>query len=618
MKKKIVWLILSCMIVVALILASCGPAAVEEEEGKTITGKVTEEKAPVEKEEAKVVEEGPEMVRDAFGKLKEKPRYGGKVTIVWTSPAPTQILDPVIATRSVSTGIHTYSRLGIADWAKGPQGTNEFPFTSSFIPDEFSAGDVCESWEIMDLQTIIFHIRQNVYWHNVPPMNGRQFTAEDAVYSFERGGDDPQSTFYSAEERDPELPPYAMALDKFTLQLMSDEPDTRMLHGVLYWLYMQPREMVEAYGDLMDPKHQCGTGPFIVTDNVPDSSMTWKRNPNYHLVDPFFPENSLPYIDTLQAIVILDESTRLAALRTHKIERLGVPWDKVEGIKETNPELLHRKVLPDAAAVIFCRTDIEPLSDKKVRQALSLAIDNPTIAEEFYGGNAYLLVWPTLPSFVSHYTPMEELPELSRKLYEYQPELAKQFLAEAGYPNGFKTEVLCPSSAPQWIDTMAIVKEYLAAVNVDMDIRILEPTTFGSTLYGKQYPAMCYCFWGNNGYIDAFGWAHGGWESDAGVPSVYNFGNVVDPIAKETFDTVAEEPDKAVRDRMIKEQNLREIDLCWEIPIPTPASFFFYAPWIKGYAGEVGVGPDPGENAGIYRYVWIDQDLKYEITGQRD
>ena len=117
MKKKIVWLILSCMIVVALILASCGPAAVE-------------------KEEAKVVEEGPEMVRDAFGKLKEKPRYGGKVTIVWTSPAPTQILDPVIATRSVSTGIHTYSRLGIADWAKGPQGTNEFPFTSSFIPPE--------------------------------------------------------------------------------------------------------------------------------------------------------------------------------------------------------------------------------------------------------------------------------------------------------------------------------------------------------------------------------------------------------------------------------------------------------------------------------------------------
>ena len=616
MKRKVLWLVLSSLMVVALVLPSCAPAAVEEE-GKTIVGKVVEEEeeAVVEvEEEAK----GPEMVRDAFGKLKEKPRYGGTITVVWSSPSPTLILDPVIATRSVAAGIHTYSRLGIADWAKGPQGTNEFPFTSSFIPDEFSAGDVCESWEIMDLQTIVFKIRQNVYWHNVPPMNGRQFTAEDAVYAFERAGDDPQSTFYTAEERDPELPPYVMALDKFTLQIMSDTPDTRMLHGVLYWMYMQPREVVETYGDANDPDHQVGTGPFVVTDNVPDSSMTWKRNPNYHLVDPFFPENRLPYIDTLQAIVILDESTRLAALRTHKIERLGVPWDKVEGIKETNPELLNRKVLPDSAAVIFLRTDIEPFSDKKVRQAVTLAIDQPTIAEEFYGGNAYLLVWPTLPSFVSHYTPMDQLPELSQKLYQYQPELAREFLAEAGYPNGFQTEVLCPSSAPQWIDTMAIVKEYLMDVGIDMEIRILEPTTFGSTLYGKQYPAMIFLYWGNNGYIDAFGWAHGGWVSDTGVPSVYNFGNVVDDIAEETFLTVQGEADVALRNQMINEQNLREIDLCWEIPIPTPASFFFWMPWIKGYEGEVGVGPDPGENYGVFRYVWIDQDLKYEITGQRD
>ena len=153
MKRKVLWLVLSSLMVVALVLPSCAPAAVEEE-GKTIVGKVVEEEeeAAVEVEEE---EKGPEMVRDAFGKLKEKPRYGGTITVVWASPSPTLILDPVIATRSVSAGIHTYSRLGIADWAKGPQGTNEFPFTSSFIPDEFSAGDVCESWELLDLQTKI-------------------------------------------------------------------------------------------------------------------------------------------------------------------------------------------------------------------------------------------------------------------------------------------------------------------------------------------------------------------------------------------------------------------------------------------------------------------------------
>ena len=44
----------------------------------------------------------------------------------------------------------------------------------------------------------------------------------------------------------------------------------------------------------------------------------------------------------------------------------------------------------------------------------------------------------------------------------------------------------------------------------------------------------------------------------------------------------------------------------------------FWTPWLKGYSGEVGVGPDPGENMGVFRYVWVDQDLKYEITGKRD
>ena len=69
---------------------------------------------------------------------------------------------------------------------------------------------------------------------------------------------------------------------------------------------------------------------------------------------------------------------------------------------------------------------------------------------------------------------------------------------------------------------------------------------------------------------------------------------------------------------MRREENLHEIEMVWEIPLPTPAAYFFWMPWIKGYAGEVGVGPDPGENSGVYRYVWIDPDLKYEITGIRE
>jgi len=356
----------------------------------------------------------------------------------------------------------------------------------------------------------------------------------------------------------------------------------------------------------------------MLTDIVPDSSITWKRNPNYHTYDPFFPDNRLPYADGIQAIVIVDESTRMAALRTHKVERLGVPWDKVESLKQSNPELLWREVLPDATHVLFIRTDIEPFSIKKVRHAVTLAIDHPTIAAEFYDGNAYLLLWPTLPSFPTVYTPLEELPESSRMLYEHHPDLARQYLAEAGYPNGFKTVINLSAAAPRIIDVMAIVKEYLAEVGIEMEINVMEATTYGSTLYGKKYDGMCYVAWANNGIEDALGWANGGWVGSGGAPSVYNFGNVVDPISQEVFESLAEIMDPVEQDRVRKEENVRAVDMCWEIPMPTPKAYFFWVPWLKGYVGEVGVGPDPPENDGLLQYVWIDQDLKYAITGTRD
>ena len=619
MRNRIIWLLVSCSVVAALVLASCGPAEVKEEEGKTIVGKVVEgEEEKVEEKEEEEVPAGPEMVRDAFGKLKEKPRYGGTITLLSDYAAATTILDPVYSTRAVVNQIHTYGRLGTADWKKGPQGTNEFPFTSSYIPDQFLMGDVTESWEIIDLSTIVFKLRDNVYWHNVEPMNGRQFTVEDVEYSFERAQADPRSVFYTKEERNPDLPPYFVKIDKDTFQLTYNEPSTRMLHGVMNWIYMMPREMVEKYGDLTDWRHQAGTGPFMLIDVVPDSSMTWKRNPNYHHFDPFFPENRLPYIDALRLNIVLDESTRLAALRTHKVDLMGVPYDKVEGIQKSNPELLMRKVLPDASYVIFCRCDIPPFSEKLVRQAVAAAIDQPAILNDLFGGRAYMLTWPVMPSFVDHYTPLEELPELNRKMYEHSPDLAKQLLAEAGYPNGFKTSVQVSSAWPRGVDIMSLVKGYLAEVGIDMEIDVVEATTFGSVLFSKKFPAMSFISWGNNGIDDAFGWAHDGWRSEAGVKSVYNFGNVHDDVAYEAYEKLVRTLDPEEQSQIRREENVREIDLCWEIPIPTPAVYFFWMPWLKGYAGEVGVGPDPGENTGVLRYVWIDQDLKFKIAGTRD
>ena len=606
MKRKIMWLLLSCLMVVSLVLASCAEAEVEEEE-KVAPPPPKEEEAVVEEEVVPAVDE---------------PQYGGSLTFTVTQVA-TEIFDPGISSKSAETAILSYGRLGIADWARGPAGTNEFAFSSSIIPLELQAGDIAESWEQLDLHTARLRIRKGIYFQNVPPVNGRQVTADDVIYTFRRNQTIPQNIWYASPAMPEEQKATITKIDDWTVEVWYYDSSVDMISGLLSFVYIVPHEMVEEYGDLDDWRYQCGSGPFILEDVVVGSSVNWRRNPNYWMNDPVHPENRLPYIDIIRALVIPDESTRLAALRTYKIDRLGVAWDKAGGIKKTSPELLSRRVLPTASQPLFMRTDIDPFSDKRVRWAISLAIDQPTIIEQFYMGDAYILTWPIMPNFVAEYTPVEELPDELRELFEYHPDKARQLLAEAGYPDGFKTEVIVPVTSPRWIDVMAIVQSQLAEVGIDVELNVLESATFVSTIYGKKYPGMIYTWWENNGLVDAIGWANGGWvqeNEETGeviAHSMYAFGNVVDPIARDAFVLYNETLDADERARQLKAENVRQIDMCWEVVMPAPAFYLFWVPWLKGYHGELGLGPDYPENSGVYIFIWIDQDLKEEMTGRR-
>ena len=98
----------------------------------------------------------------------------------------------------------------------------------------------------------------------------------------------------------------------------------------------------------------------------------------------------------------------------------------------------------------------------------------------------------------------------------------------------------------------------------------------------------------------------------------YDFSNVVDDTAAEVMNRSSITLDADERDAIFKEEAVREMALCWEIPLPAAAWYFFWTPWLKGYQGEIGVGPtsEMGAN-GVWRYVWVDQDLKYSVTGRR-
>ena len=170
MAKKLVWLVLSCLMVATLVLASCAPAVTEEEEV------VTEEEVVAEEEVA--VEEGPEMVTDSLGRLVEKPQYGGTITFAWGDAS----WDPLEGDIPAHTDL-TFEGLSFWDFTRGPSGTGEFTMQSAYYPPEERVGGIAESWEQLDEATVIYHLRRGVRWQDSPLLNGRELVADDIVYS---------------------------------------------------------------------------------------------------------------------------------------------------------------------------------------------------------------------------------------------------------------------------------------------------------------------------------------------------------------------------------------------------------------------------------------------------
>jgi len=581
MKKKIPWLAVSCLMAVSLVLGSCAPAD--------------------------------EIKGGVYGRATTTPQYGGEITFVLGHSKASDYFDPIYGSMGSWLASITYDKLVTADWGRGPAGTGEFSFEAHYIPLEFRTGQMAESWERPDMSTIIWHLRPGVHFHDKPPANGREVKADDLLFWAERCRNHPQCAGYrsKAAQDAGEVATYTK-IDDYTVKVVNYEPYPQMVEWGS-WTWIHPPEAIEEYGDLKDWRNACGTGPFMVEDCIPGSSVTFKRNPDYWMKDPVHPENQLPYIDTLTGLMIVEESARLAGLRSHQIDILAVPYDKAEGMKESNPELLFKPLSPNVSRIIFMRTDKEPWSDKRVRQAVAMAIDQPGMIRDYYKGNAVANTWPCLPGNVEGYTPLEEAPEEVRWLYEYHPEKAKELLAEAGYPDGFDCELLTYAGDPIMADGVQMIKEYLAQVGVNAEISIEEGATHTSLIFGIKYQDLDYTYWGNSSPQSVWGWAHGGV-----VPSTYNFsGPVVDPVAEESFDVWGETPDPAERARLMKAEYLRQAELCWEIPMPSWSGTLFWAPWIGGYHGERGMGLTMETGAHeIFRYPWVDQELKSAITGQ--
>ncbi len=513
-----------------------------------------------------------------------------------------------------TTGIYhepMYESLLHADIEKfGPRGSGITGFYhSQGFPLDFLRGRLAESWSLPDANTIIFTLRRGVMWSGKPGvMKSRELTAEDIVYSFELGWTRYDVPVFQDVES-------VTATDRYTLTIKNKAFNAEWWHyfGFAHWggASIVPRELTDEAMKDWKTHVGLGTGPFHLEDVVEGSLVSYTRNPNYWDSYVFNDKKyEIPFIDRLVKTVIQDKSSQVAALRTGKIDVYDVLEKKfVDSVKRSSPKIKMIERAAERAWRIGMRLDVKPFDDIRVRKAISMAIDREAFINTIQGGAGLILnaeLHAELPRTL--FTPMEELPRSTQENFEYNPERARQLLAEAGYPNGFETTIQAYSREPER-DVVSFLAAMWKDIGIDVKIDLRDSTTLDGMLLKNNHAPMTFL------------------ANSVGLPgqtlstfaieewATYQTAVVDDPELNEIYAKWSQTVDPVEANKIMKGLNQLWLSKAYVAYAPTPMVTMAYWPWVENYAGETNdtccfsVG-------GIFARAWINSDLKAEILGQ--
>jgi peptide/nickel transport system substrate-binding protein len=222
----------------------------------------------------------------------ETPRFGGFLTIRgWDPP----FFDPMLSTAYRVNIPLTFTHSHLVKHKAGP----------SIVPGTFAIeGDLAESWSQPNETTWIFKLHRGVQWHNKPPVNGRELTAEDVQYSVERFltvRGNPSAYMLRAVDK-------VEVVDRYTVKFILKEPFAWLLDVLANPISMPiiARECIEKFGDLKKAESVVGTGPWMLASYRQNVGATLIRHPAYF-------RTGLPYIDRVEIVVDEDNASRISA-----------------------------------------------------------------------------------------------------------------------------------------------------------------------------------------------------------------------------------------------------------------------------------------------------------------
>ncbi len=301
-----------------------------------------------------------------------------------------------------------------------------------------------------DAKTYTFTLRDGITFHDGTPV-----TIEDVKYSIDRYAEiQGESSAFSS------LVDSVEVQDDKTLVVNLKESYSEFLPMMTIAIIPQSNE---------DPVgNPIGTGPFKYVSYTPGQNMELEKYDGYW-------QEGVPSLDSVEFKFIADVDTAFVELQAGTIdilkyltsaqaETLGDDYNIVQG----SMNLVHAMYLNSA---------YEPLSKTEVRQALCYAVDRDAINNFIFGGKSHIIGSHMIPAMSKYYEPEAET------VYSYDPEKAKELLADAGYADGFDLEITVPSSYSQHVDSAQIIADELSQVGINVTLNQVEWSTWLQDVY---------------------------------------------------------------------------------------------------------------------------------------
>jgi len=312
-----------------------------------------------------------------------------------------------------------------------------------------------ESWSVSgDGKILTFRVRRGIRFHH-----GREMTADDVQYSIERIlSPEMGSPFIRAYDRIVGAREFTAkqardvsgikVLDRYTIQITNTVVDSTF-PLTFTSLFVVPKDEAGRLGREFGQR-PVGSGPFVFVSWSRDDSLLLKENPTYW--------EGRPHISALEFRIVPDPATRQAEFDTGRLDFMLLEDPSYRRYAE-DPKW---KPYVIEVAELFTRhmglnTTKPPLNDVRVRQAINYAIDKGTIVRTVLQDKAFVATGVFPPSLEAY--------DRNLRGYQYNPQRARELLAQAGFPNGFEMD-LNGSSTPvagRWLEAL---QRYLADAGI--------------------------------------------------------------------------------------------------------------------------------------------------------